>query len=689
MAMGTRLRQGRHVSPLSDLSFSQMVQTWPGNIEVPDIIEFVCSDKYLNRPNLYPRQATLLKTIFLQDELFTQYDYDVMEEWTEGFILDPEKAKDVLRYEGNNGIQPDVLDRIKINKSIGRKWFREVDAVIGRRGSKGYLGGLAGAYVLWHYMSHSDPQGHYGVDRDKRLSAMVFAGKKEQAKVNQWKDLTNVILGSECFAPFISRPQTESLTIFSPHDRNRMMDLERKGIETEVDIATFEVIPKESTAMSGRGPAAFMQFYDEMAHVVKGVAKNDAGEVYDSATPALDQFGVDGFIYAGSSPWQMLGKFYENYEQALEVDSVTHEPAYPEMLMVQLTSWDPYEDWERASHLIARPERETYVRDIDTNEIKRRVLHAIPFEPLRTAIQTYDEQMRQLERANPEKFAVERRSHWAAAMDAYLNPNRVDEMFDPWQGRVIQMQSQGILTVTYKAHGDPGKSGDRFGFAIAHAEEGPDGYNHVIFDYITAFDPAEDEWTKPGTHELDYARVEEALWEIIKKFVPDEVTFDQWNSASVIARFQQRLLQKPFPKRVVVEERTATAKRNWQVAEVFKTALGMGLVHSPYHEILEQEAKFLQVRGGKVDHPTAGPVQTKDVWDCVAECVYALVGEQMLTFLGQTLAGLPVVAGQAGGSDPFPHSRESEEVHGQLSGITRSRGGGRPGQPRRPPRRRR
>jgi hypothetical protein len=664
-----------------------MMQTWPGMIEVPDIIEFTCSDRYLNRPNLYPRQATLLKVIFLQEETMTQYDYDVLEEWTEGFILDPDKAKDVMRYQGNNGIQPDVLDRIKINRDAGRKWFREVDAVIGRRGSKGYIGGISGAYVLWHYLSLTDPQGHYGVARDKRLSGMVFAGKKEQAKANQWKDLTNIILGSECFAPFISRAQTESLTIFSPQDRHRILDLERKGIETDVDLATFEILPKESTGMSGRGPAAFLQFYDEMAHIVKGVAKSDAGEVYGSATPALDQFGLDGFIYAGSSPWQMLGQFYENYQNSLEVESDTHEPVYPEMLMVQLTSWDPYEDWERAEHLLARPERQV-MKTLPDGEVRDVVLPAIAFEPLQGAIQTYDDQLRKLERANPEGFAVERRSQWATAMDAYLNPTRVEEMFAPWNGRVLQMQTHGILSVTYKAHGDPAKSGDRFGFAIAHTEMGEDGYNHVVFDYITAFDPTDDTWAKRDEEgntirELDYALVEAELWRLITAFTPDEVTFDQWNSASVIDRFQARLLSKPFPKRIVVEERTSTRTRNWKVAEVFKTALGMGLISSPYHEILEQEAIFLQERNGRVDHPTSGPVKSKDVWDCVSECVYSLIGEQMHAFLGQTLAALPMVAGQPGGTDPFPRTRDTtEDVHGALSGFSRSRGvreGMRPG----------
>ena len=108
---------------------------------IPNVIDFVTGERFLNRPNLYPNQGTILKVIFLQDELFTQYDYDVIGEWTTDF-----------KATGNHGIVPDVLDRIRINKAEGRFWFREVDAVIGRRGGKGFLAALSGAYVLYHYL---------------------------------------------------------------------------------------------------------------------------------------------------------------------------------------------------------------------------------------------------------------------------------------------------------------------------------------------------------------------------------------------------------------------------------------------------------------------------------------------------------------------------------------------------------
>jgi hypothetical protein len=52
---------------------------------LPNIIEFVTSPEYLNRPNLYPRLATILKLITGSTELFTEYDWAVLDEWASDY----------------------------------------------------------------------------------------------------------------------------------------------------------------------------------------------------------------------------------------------------------------------------------------------------------------------------------------------------------------------------------------------------------------------------------------------------------------------------------------------------------------------------------------------------------------------------------------------------------------------------
>ena len=186
-----------------------------GPESMPDIIEFICSDRYLNRGHLlYPRQATLLKVIFLAHELLTEYDLEVLGGWADGFRLpEPGEIKapgdddagSWYRYQPADslaaGIQPDWERRMAMCVDEGRPWFREAEIIVGRRGSKGHIGGLCGARVLYHYHQKGDPQGFYGIDRDKKLQATVFAGKKEQAKVNQWRDLVNRHLGGTVFHP--------------------------------------------------------------------------------------------------------------------------------------------------------------------------------------------------------------------------------------------------------------------------------------------------------------------------------------------------------------------------------------------------------------------------------------------------------------------------------------------------------
>lgn len=620
-------------------SFTESTEIVVPELPQPDdIIEFVVSDRFLDKGyQLYPRQATLLKVIFLNKEALTDYDYDVLGEWAEGFRMpDPDRwlaehaqGDDHFHFEGMHGIQPDWEDRMDALIAEGRPWFREVDAVIGRRGSKGYMGGICAARVLYHHMSYGDPQEHFGIERNKRLSMFVFAAKKEQARDNQWRDVYQVITGAPCFQPFISRPLAESLTLYSPKDKAVMDAAIRRGqyLKSSLDTATFEILPKESTTVSGRGPASFLQMYDEMAHVVKGVARADAGAVYEQATPSLDTFGHDAFIYAASSPWTMTGKFFENTQQALELDPYTLKPMYPEMLITQLTSWDPYEDYERAHELPVRPGRKT------------------TFNFIRTPIQAYNDQMKRLERANRDTFRVERLSYWATVLDAYLDLDQVEEVFGPWDGRELEMTDRGILSVPYIAHGDPSVSGANFGFAIAHAE-GPDqdGLLHVVFDLIHNWSPSDFPESR-----IDYLKVQEDIQGFIDRFVPVELTFDQFNSVSLIQRLQSYVGHQHYPRRVEIYERTATHAENWKVAETFKTAINMGLVHAPHHDLGKQELKFLQKTGpSRVDHPTMGPVQTKDVADAMMQVTHALIGDQITAYLERL--GAPIRGDQGPGA---------------------------------------
>lgn len=653
---------------------------------IPDPIEFVISDAYLDRPNLYPRQATILKIMFLRTDMLTQFDYDVIGEWEEQFAS-----------TGNQGVNPKILERMEINRARGRSWFRETQAVIGRRGGKGYVGGLSGAYVLWNYMLRpGGPQAYYGIDRDKRLTATVFAGKKEQARDNLWRDWFNVVTGGPCFSPYIARPQAERLTIFSPTDVLKAERLEALGVLSENDLASFEIIPAPSTTMAARGPAMFALMFDEQAHVISSTAAADAEAVYDAATPALDQFGVDGFIYAPSSPWRKTGKFFENWELAIEMEA-DGSPSYPERLMIQLPSWGPYEDWEEADRIPIRPPEKTYIEvDVEVKKRKKvkgktktvtvieqqtieRLVPGETFKALKSAVQTYDDQMRSLQRANPDTFAVERLSHWAESLDAYLNAKKVEEMFLPWKGQEFRVSTKSVLHFTYVAHGDPANTNKRFGWSLAHRvwDESTEMW-HVVFDKINCWDPADfDE------HILDYDVVMGDIEEDVKLFLPEDVSFDQFNVPATIGRLRKFVRAEDLPKQVTVREVSRTRNLNWRHAELFKAALNMGLIHAPMlkpdgevnfaSSEAELELKFLEEKNGAVDHPSTGPVQTKDIADTLMEVTVTLIGKQMATFLGQEFAEVGLSGSAERGTDPY---RNTTSVTDRLGNVTGSAGRG-------------
>jgi hypothetical protein len=101
----------------------------------PSIVEFAEHPSFCGKV-LYPRQKTLLKIIFLED--LDDYDHHVIGEWLE--------SSKKFEQGGEVRIPLDIYDRIRINKENGRTHFREIIDVGGRRGGKGYIGGMIGGY---------------------------------------------------------------------------------------------------------------------------------------------------------------------------------------------------------------------------------------------------------------------------------------------------------------------------------------------------------------------------------------------------------------------------------------------------------------------------------------------------------------------------------------------------------------
>lgn len=414
-------------------------------------------------------------------------------------------------------------------------------------------------------------------------------------------------LAAPCFAPYIQKLRRDRLILATPAE----LDNPNRSWS-----GSIEIVARESTELAGRGPASFALLFDEFAHVSATTSAIDADRLYAAATPALDQFRGYDFIYEGSSPSHQTGQFYRNYQRGLEIDPMTRRARNPDILVVQLPSWGPYLDWERAETIKTRPDDATTVG----------AAGSVPatFARIRRPIQVYDEQMRRREADDPAKFAVERRAQWAHVSDPYLNPALIDKMFGPHDGRVATFHDTGPLAGDYVAHGDPATRHDRFAWVIGH-REGPDtrGLYHAWIDLIRYWAP-----TDFDDDEIDFLTLQEQFYDDIYGFLPYQVTFDQYSSVPIIQTLQQRVNRARLPKRVTFDQRPHTHTGNQELAEVFRTSLTLGLVHCPYDRVADEELRFLQERNGRVDHPDTGDVTTNDVAVSLMVVVRELIGYQ-------------------------------------------------------------
>jgi hypothetical protein len=168
----------------------------------------------------------------------------------------------------------------------------------------------------------------------------------------------------------------------------------------------------------------------------------------------------------------------------------------------------------------------------------------------------------------------------------------------------------------------------------------------------------------------------EEVVKLAQVFFPFEITFDQHESAQPIQELQEKLTEKSLNTRVFVKP--ATAELNWKRWEVCKTSIYAKLVHAPSDtedcRWCALELKFLQIQGGgkypKVDRQEIGPVQTKDMADCVAECINALIGNRIMNRTRERLSNSALYGGAPGGfgiglnPDPFQRGGDPQGIAG-------------------------
>ena len=596
---------------------------------------------------LFPRQGSLLKLMALAADEFTEYDLSVYDHWMSRFERVVDEDGDLV-WEGQWGMPGDVLWRVDRCIERGAAWFNEILLILGRRSGKGYLTSALFSWRVWKLLEMGDPHTEYNIDRNKAMVLFVFSVKYDQAKRDLFRDVVTMITDAPCFAPFLGTATSDCVTILTPRQL-------AEGAQAGHDRGLIEIRAGETTMTAPRGTATFAVGFDEFSHVKGAGSTADSEEIYTAAVPGTAQFGSDKLIVQASSPWEQTGQLYKSRTQALQCDPDTAKALSPTTLAVQLSSWDPYLDFEIAHEIAMWPGGPCY-------PAQSRAIIAVD-DPDLAARRTHD----------PQGYASEYQGEFRTALNAYIPAESVSTIFGEWRGQRLTMQTQGVLATTYVAHGDPARSGANFAFGIGHIEI-VDGVAHTVFDYLKYWRPQDFTGGK-----INYIDVDAEIFAICHSFALQTVTFDQYNSAGSIDRLQAALDAARLPWRTAVMERTATANFNWRAAETFKIAAMAGLVHAPRFPQAQTELEYLQVNGDKVTAPATGPVTTKDVADVMININYTL-REDMAPSVIDRLRQASISGAQPGG---FPTS--IDPVHQALSDFGKgSRGPTDSNPPRRP-----
>lgn len=632
------------------------------------IVEFAESDEFCNKP-LYPRQRLLLKLMFLEE--LDNYEEDVLSEW--------------IASSSNGGevtIVPKIRERIEWLKDKGYPHFNVIQLVQGRRSGKGYLTGIAMAKKIYDLIQLENPAQAFGVARGENIYFTIVADSQDQAKKYQFKDVRNSILDCKPLQEYVGQALAESISVYTPSDLQRVKTLRDKRVNADKSLASLRIEAFAKNARTIRGNASVVLCFDEMAHITPGESHISDEELFKAAEPALAQFGINAMLFANSSPYTKIGKFFELYVNSQELDPPDNgDPVFPSAFMIQSPSWEMYKDWKK----------------------DKRWSKALMVSPDDDVPEAFE--MRQKERANPESFRVEYRAQFAEVVDAFLDPFKVDDMYNQARhievlGKQLEQKQSGTIEYIYKAHGDPSSTGANFGFAVGHVEMVEEKHPvsgdfitapHVVFDLIDAFYPDDFE-----NKTIDWLEIMPVFSEYINHFRPYEFTFDQFNSMAPIQMLQAEA-QRLGIWETNIFVKTANMTTNRQRAMNFKTALNLGRVHAPpiparitggrnSLELSMNELKFLQEKAGRIDKQVIGPVQTKDIADCIMEVVDTLIGESLsaeMQMLGQGLVsgsqgGYPLTRDPMyTGSDPFEAyygDRRKQAFYNPAQGIKRDRG---------------
>lgn len=209
------------------------------------IIEFATSEAYCGQ-SLYPRQQTLLRLIYLETETMTDYDREVIDGWRSGF--------------GDRivcGVQPDIWHRIEYLKRRGYRRFPHIQAVLGRRASKGFIGAILGAEQIAYLIAMDNPQKNFNIREGKSVFLNVGATSQTQAQRQLFADIREVVQDCAWLQPYLAEMKDHQMRLRTPADLRRLARLKSQGVMVEGLVASLWAVPLSASSTVGRGATSY------------------------------------------------------------------------------------------------------------------------------------------------------------------------------------------------------------------------------------------------------------------------------------------------------------------------------------------------------------------------------------------------------------------------------------------------
>ena len=541
------------------------------NGNIPSIIEFVESEKYLGLPvqkptpiDLYPLQRIMLKAFYAGST------------GNESLSLDDEEVK---LCKLNNLEDENVSDIfIKQNNGIIKS---EMVLVWGRRSGKDFCIAILACYEAAKLLESpfGDPYRLYNLGSGAPFTILTVANSSAQAQV-LFNEIKDKILKSQYFSDKIV-PEgilADQIHLLTPADKIRNAEMLDRGLPQNPGSVIIRSGHSNSDSLAGI--SCYCLLLDEIGLYKQTPGSGGGDSIYRTLAPATstyirkvtstDEYGketskdvYDGKIICISSPRGKEGIFFDLYRKS---------PNVKHRVMCKLPTW-----------VVNPSQTRELLREKFTNMTEEEFMMEFGAEFSGTAGQTF------------------------------FTRDMVDKCFY----NNMKLKDNGESGYSYFCHLDPATSSHNYALCVCHKEiflnqeTGKTDFK-IIVDHIRYWQPLEG---KPILTE----EVDSYIIGLSKKFNFELVTFDQWNSQHSIEHLKKHSIPAKMTR--------FTKRYKIIIYDNLYDLSSSGRLFIPNHDLLKNEMLYLQRRytptGYKVFAKKDGLVKTDDVSDALAGAAYA------------------------------------------------------------------